>query len=43
MAMSFAPLSLLNPIIINDPMVVTKSYVSFWDHLKKLEFEISKK
>ena len=43
MAMSFAPLSLLNPIIINDPMVVTKSYVSFWDHLKKLGFEISKK
>jgi 3-phosphoshikimate 1-carboxyvinyltransferase len=42
MAMSFAPLSLLNPIIINDPMVVTKSYVSFWDHLKKLGFEISK-
>jgi hypothetical protein len=23
-------------------MVVTKSYVSFWDHLKKLGFEISK-
>ena len=42
MAMSFAPLSLLYPIIINDPMVVTKSYVSFWDHLKKLGFEISK-
>ena len=43
MAMSFAPLSLLNPIIINDPMVVTKSYVNFWDHLEKLGFKISKK
>ena len=42
MAMSFVPISLLNPITINDPMVVTKSYVSFWDHLKKLGFEISK-
>ena len=43
MAMSFAPLSLLNPVIIKDPMVVTKSYVCFWDHLEKLGFEISKK
>jgi len=43
MAMSFVPLSLLNPLIINDPMVVTKSYVSFWDHLEELGFEISKK
>ncbi len=42
MAMSFVPLSMLNPIIINDPMVVTKSYVSFWDHLEELGFEISK-
>ena len=42
MAMSFVPLSLLNPIKINDPLVVTKSYVNFWDHLEKLGFEISK-
>ena len=42
MAMSFAPLSLLDPIKINDPLVVTKSYVSFWDHLEKIGFEISK-
>ena len=42
MAMSFVPLSLLDPIKINDPLVVTKSYVSFWDHLEKLGFEISK-
>ena len=42
MAMSFVPLSLLNPIKINDPLVVTKSYANFWDHLEKLGFEISK-
>ena len=42
MAMSFAPLSLVNPIIINDPMVVTKSYNNFWNDLKKLGFKISK-
>ena len=40
--MSFAPLSLLNPIRINDPLVVSKSYVSFWDHLEKLGFKILK-
>ena len=43
MAMSFVPISLLNPITINDPMVVTKSYVSFWDDMEKLGFKISKK
>ena len=42
MAMSFAPLSLVNPIIINDPMVVTKSYINFWNDLEKLGFKISK-
>ena len=42
MAMSFAPLSLVNPIIINDPMVVTKSYNNFWNDLEKLGFKISK-
>jgi 3-phosphoshikimate 1-carboxyvinyltransferase len=40
--MSFAPLSLVNPIIINDPMVVTKSYNNFWNDLEKLGFKISK-
>ena len=42
MAMSFAPLSLVKPIIINDPMVVTKSYINFWNDLEKLGFKISK-
>lgn len=43
MAMSFAPLSLIVPIIINNPEVVTKSYVSFWNDLEMLGFNISKK
>jgi len=42
MAMSFSPLSILMPIKINDPQVVSKSYVSFWDDIEKLGFEISK-
>ena len=42
MAMSFTPLSILMPIKINDPQVVSKSYVCFWDDLEKLGFKISK-
>ena len=43
MAMSFAPLSLLLPININNPEVVTKSYVNFWNDLESLGFNILKK
>ena len=43
MAMSFAPLSLINPIIINNPEVVSKSYSNFWNDLKLLGFNISEK
>ena len=43
MAMSFAPLSLLIPININNPEVVTKSYLNFWNDLESLGFDISKK
>ena len=43
MALSFAPLSLINPIIINNPEVVSKSYSNFWNDLKLLGFNISKK
>ena len=43
MAMSFAPLSLLVPIKINNPEVVTKSYVNFWNDLESLGFNILKK
>ena len=41
MAMAFAPLGILVPIIINDSNVVSKSYPSCWSDLKKLEFKIS--
>ena len=43
MAMSFAPLSLLVPININNPEVVTKSYFNFWNDLESLGFNILKK
>ncbi len=33
MALAFAPLSLLKPISINNPQVVSKSYPHFWQHL----------
>ena len=42
MAMSFAPLSLIIPIKINNPEVVTKSYVNFWNDLESLGFNILK-
>ena len=42
MAMSFAPLSLLLPININNPEVVSKSYVNFWNDLESLGFNILK-
>jgi 3-phosphoshikimate 1-carboxyvinyltransferase len=42
MAMSFAPLSLIVPIKINNPEVVTKSYVNFWKDLESLGFNILK-
>ena len=40
MAMSFAPLSLKIPILIEDPHVVVKSYPKFWDDLKTAGFII---
>ena len=38
MAMAFAPLALKVPIIINDSQVVSKSYPTFWDDLKTINF-----
>ena len=38
MAMAFAPLGLIHPIIINDAAVVSKSYPDFWNHLEKVGF-----
>ncbi|MFV0590702.1 MAG: 3-phosphoshikimate 1-carboxyvinyltransferase [Draconibacterium sp.] len=41
-ALAFAPMALAGlPMQIDDPMVVTKSYPSFWDDLKKVGFEVS--
>ena len=43
MAMSFAPLSMINQIIIINPEVVSKSYLNFWNDLESLGFKISQK
>ncbi|MDD2513388.1 MAG: 3-phosphoshikimate 1-carboxyvinyltransferase [Proteiniphilum sp.] len=44
MAMSMAPGAILShPLTINDPMVVTKSYPSFWEDLKQAGFAIHSK
>ena len=42
MAMAFAPVCLRTngPIQINNPQVVSKSYLSFWDDLDKIGFKI---
>lgn len=41
MAMAFAPLALkVSQVVIEEPMVVAKSYPSFWDDLKKAGFGI---
>ena len=40
MALAFAPVSILRPITINNPHVVTKSYPHFWDDLRAAGFEI---
>lgn len=40
MAMSFAPLAVLHPIIIEEPEVVSKSYPEFWIDLERLGFSI---
>lgn len=40
MAMAFAPLGLLYPIIIEDENVVVKSYPNFWEDLKKIGFDV---
>lgn len=42
MAMAFAPLSILFPIQIVKPEVVSKSYTNFWKDLESLGFSISK-
>lgn len=39
-ALSFAPISMRQPVVINNPQVVTKSYPHFWNDLKKAGFII---
>lgn len=42
MALAFAPMALAGfTPEIDDPMVVTKSYLSFWEDLKKVGFEVN--
>ena len=43
MAMSMARAVRFNPLRINDPMVVTKSYPTFWEDLKQAGFTIQQK
>ncbi|MBX0332817.1 3-phosphoshikimate 1-carboxyvinyltransferase [Pontibacter sp. HSC-14F20] len=40
MAMAFAPISLLQPIQIQEPEVVRKSYPRFWEDLEQMGFKI---
>ena len=40
MAMAFAPLALRTSLVINDALVVTKSYPDFWNDLQKLDFRL---
>ncbi len=41
MAMAFAPMAMVKgSVLVNHPMVVTKSYPEFWEHLKQVGFEI---
>ncbi len=42
MAMSLAPLSMIAPVYINNPKVVSKSYPNFWSDLESLGFLITK-
>ena len=40
MAMALAPLGLINPVIIQNPTVVRKSYPAFWTDLESLGFDL---
>jgi len=41
MAMAFAPLGMLFPILVNEPDVVSKSYPAYWEDLQKLGFVVT--
>jgi 3-phosphoshikimate 1-carboxyvinyltransferase len=40
MAMAFAPLALMAPIVIEEPEVVEKSYPDFWKDLQSIGFSV---
>ena len=40
MALAFAPIAMRQPISINAPEVVTKSYPHFWEDLQKAQFTV---
>lgn len=40
MALAFAPISMQQSVIINNPQVVTKSYPSFWKDLQNAGFDV---
>jgi len=42
MAMAFAPLAIKTPVIINDAGVVSKSFPTFWDDLRVLNFSVNR-
>jgi len=42
MALAFAPVAFKQPVTINNPQVVTKSYPDFWNHLSLAGFDIQK-
>ena len=41
MALAFAPLSVIYPLEIYNPQVVSKSFPEFWNILEKLNFSIN--
>lgn len=43
MAMAFAPVGLLQPVEIQEPGVVRKSYPRFWEDLEKVGFDVKYK
>ncbi len=40
MAMAFAPIAIQQPVVIQNPEVVSKSYPAFWDDLMKAGFKV---
>lgn len=40
MALAFAPLALITPIVIKDAEVVSKSFPEYWENLQRLKFSV---